>query len=57
MQSWTLSIGIIFDWRENTPVSILMRWSVSVYAVDCQRIHTTISQSPAIAIAPSVTIN
>ena len=47
-------MGMTFSWRPKTPVSILMRWSVSVYVVDCQRIHTTINQSSASASTPSV---
>ena len=49
-------MGMIFDWRPNTPLSILMRWSVSVYATERQRIQTTISQRSAIATTASVAI-
>src|SRR6267378_7046352 len=56
VQSWMRSMGMIFDARPKTPDSILMRWSVSVYAIDCHRIHTTLSQSRAIETAANVMI-
>src|SRR6266853_4503425 len=56
VQSCTRSMGMIFDERPKTPDSMMMRWSVSMYDVDCHRIHTTISHNRAIATAARVTM-
>ncbi len=49
-------MGMTFDERPNTPASMMMRWSASVYDVDCHRIQTTINHNSAIATAARVTM-